>query len=103
MWLHAAHVSFVFVWFFNLLFAFTPVVHLLACCFAGGPASIGISPKTLASIPAKFETILNIAPKEARAFGSQDTRFRRSEVRLAPFLSLPVLERGLVGEPLFPH
>ncbi len=79
------------------------MVHLLACCFAGGPASIGISPKTLASIPAKFETILNIAPKEARAFGSQDTRFRRSEVRLAPFLSLPVLERGLVGEPLFPH
>ena len=55
---------------------FTPLPVATVRLSSGGPAAIGIAPKTLASIPAKFETILNIAPKENRAFLSQDARFK---------------------------
>jgi hypothetical protein len=47
--------------------------------FVSSPAT-GSSSKTAASIPSRFETIINSSQRESRAFGSQSTRFRSNEV-----------------------
>ena len=48
--------------------------------FVSSPAAGGSS-KTAASIPSRFETVINSSQRESRAFGSQATRFRSNEVR----------------------
>ncbi len=60
--------------------------------FVSSPAAGGSS-KTAASIPSRFETVINSSQRESRAFGSQATRFRSSEVRthsMCSFLSSAV-------------
>jgi hypothetical protein len=42
--------------------------------------SAGHASKSAASIPSRFETIINPLPKESRAFGSQAQRFKANEV-----------------------